>query len=69
MIGLRLLTTNLKGIYNTLKPVDASTCMSAGMGAFVCISSISGARGNLGQTILCQHRRPEMIGANPNPLP
>lgn len=41
--------TNLTGIYNTLKPV-IPTMYERREGAIVCISSISGERGNIGQT-------------------
>ena len=44
-----VIDTNLKGIYNTLKPLMPQL-YERREGAVVCISSISGVRGNLGQT-------------------
>ncbi|MDX2232339.1 MAG: beta-ketoacyl-ACP reductase [Leptolyngbyaceae cyanobacterium bins.349] len=44
-----VIDTNLKGVYNTLKPVIPSLYEQR-EGAIVCISSISGERGNIGQT-------------------
>lgn len=44
-----VIETNLKGIYNTLKPVIPKL-YERRSGAIVCISSISGERGNIGQT-------------------
>jgi acetoacetyl-CoA reductase len=44
-----VIDTNLKGIYNTLKPVIPGM-YERKSGAIVCISSISGERGNIGQT-------------------
>jgi acetoacetyl-CoA reductase/3-oxoacyl-[acyl-carrier protein] reductase len=44
-----VIDTNLKGIYNTLKPL-IPPLYDRREGAVVCISSISGVRGNLGQT-------------------
>ncbi len=44
-----VINTNLKGIYNTLKPV-IPLMYERREGAIVCISSISGERGNIGQT-------------------
>ncbi len=41
--------TNLKGVFNTLKPV-VPMMYERRQGAVVCISSISGVRGNVGQT-------------------
>ncbi|CAA9371443.1 Acetoacetyl-CoA reductase [uncultured Leptolyngbya sp.] len=44
-----VIDTNLKGVYNTLMPVMLKL-YERGEGSVVCISSISGERGNLGQT-------------------
>jgi acetoacetyl-CoA reductase len=44
-----VMETNLKGIYNTLMPVIPKM-YERREGAIVCISSISGERGNIGQT-------------------
>jgi len=44
-----VIDTNLKGVYNTLMPVIPKM-YERGEGSVVCISSISGERGNLGQT-------------------
>ncbi|MGF1568680.1 MAG: beta-ketoacyl-ACP reductase [Nodosilinea sp.] len=44
-----VLDTNLKGVFNTLKPV-VPKLYERREGAVVCISSISGQRGNIGQT-------------------
>jgi acetoacetyl-CoA reductase/3-oxoacyl-[acyl-carrier protein] reductase len=44
-----VIDTNLKGIYNTLKPVIPKLYEQR-EGSVVCISSISGERGNIGQT-------------------
>lgn len=44
-----VIDTNLKGVYNTLNPVIPKMYERA-EGSVVCISSISGERGNLGQT-------------------
>jgi len=44
-----VIDTNLKGVYNTLMPVIPKL-YERGEGSVVCISSISGERGNLGQT-------------------
>jgi len=44
-----VIDTNLKGIHNTLKPV-VPMMYERREGAIVCISSISGERGNIGQT-------------------
>ena len=44
-----VIETNLKGVYNTLSPVIPKM-YERGEGSVVCISSISGERGNLGQT-------------------
>ena len=44
-----VIETNLKGVYNTLKPVIPSL-YERREGSIVCISSISGERGNIGQT-------------------
>jgi len=44
-----VLDTNLKGVFNTLKPV-VPKLYEQREGAVVCISSISGERGNIGQT-------------------
>jgi len=44
-----VINTNLKGIYNTLSPVIPKM-YERQEGAVVCISSISGERGNIGQT-------------------
>ncbi|HEY9301669.1 MAG TPA: acetoacetyl-CoA reductase PhaB [Phormidium sp.] len=44
-----VIDTNLKGIYNTLMPVIPKM-YERGEGSVVCITSISGERGNLGQT-------------------
>ncbi len=44
-----VIDTNLKGIYNTLKPVIPKM-YERREGSIVCISSISGERGNIGQT-------------------
>lgn len=44
-----VIDTNLKGLYNTLKPV-IPLMYERKEGAIVCISSISGERGNIGQT-------------------
>jgi acetoacetyl-CoA reductase/3-oxoacyl-[acyl-carrier protein] reductase len=44
-----VIDTNLKGVYNTLMPVIPKM-YDRGEGSVVCISSISGERGNLGQT-------------------
>ncbi|WNZ27724.1 SDR family oxidoreductase [Leptolyngbya sp. NK1-12] len=41
--------TNLNGLYNTLKPIIPKL-YERQMGAVVCITSISGERGNVGQT-------------------
>ena len=43
------MNTNLKGLYNTLIPV-VPKLYERRAGSVVCISSISGVRGNLGQT-------------------
>jgi acetoacetyl-CoA reductase/3-oxoacyl-[acyl-carrier protein] reductase len=44
-----VIDTNLNGVYNTLMPVIPKM-YERGEGSVVCISSISGERGNLGQT-------------------
>ena len=44
-----VIDTNLKGVYNTLSPVIPKMYERT-EGSVVCISSISGERGNLGQT-------------------
>jgi len=44
-----VIDTNLKGVYNTLKP-SVPKMYEQRSGAVVCISSISGERGNIGQT-------------------
>jgi acetoacetyl-CoA reductase/3-oxoacyl-[acyl-carrier protein] reductase len=44
-----VISTNLKGIYNTLFPIIPKL-YERQSGSVVCISSISGERGNLGQT-------------------
>lgn len=44
-----VIDTNLKGVYNTLMPVIPKM-YERRSGSVVCISSISGERGNLGQT-------------------
>ena len=44
-----VMNTNLKGIYNTLSPVIPKM-YERKEGSVVCISSISGERGNIGQT-------------------
>jgi acetoacetyl-CoA reductase len=44
-----VIETNLKGVYNTLSPVIPKL-YERREGAIVCISSISGVRGNIGQT-------------------
>ena len=44
-----VMDTNLKGVFNTLKPVIPKL-YDRKAGSVVCISSISGDRGNLGQT-------------------
>jgi acetoacetyl-CoA reductase/3-oxoacyl-[acyl-carrier protein] reductase len=44
-----VLDTNLKGVFNTLKPV-VPKLYERREGSVVCISSISGERGNIGQT-------------------
>ena len=44
-----VINTNVKGVYNTLMPVIPKM-YERGEGSVVCISSISGERGNLGQT-------------------
>ena len=44
-----VINTNLKGVYNTLKPVMPHL-YERRSGSIVCISSISGVRGNIGQT-------------------
>jgi acetoacetyl-CoA reductase/3-oxoacyl-[acyl-carrier protein] reductase len=44
-----VIETNLKGVYNTLSPVIPKM-YERGEGSVVCISSVSGERGNLGQT-------------------
>ncbi|MGL5083315.1 MAG: beta-ketoacyl-ACP reductase [Microcoleaceae cyanobacterium] len=44
-----VIETNLKGVYNTLKPA-IPRMYEQREGAIVCISSISGERGNIGQT-------------------
>ena len=44
-----VINTNVKGVYNTLMPVMPKM-YERGEGSVVCISSISGERGNLGQT-------------------
>jgi acetoacetyl-CoA reductase/3-oxoacyl-[acyl-carrier protein] reductase len=44
-----VIDTNLKGVYNTLMPVIPKM-YERGEGSIVCISSISGERGNPGQT-------------------
>jgi len=44
-----VINTNLKGIYNTLFPIIPKM-YERQSGSVVCISSISGERGNLGQT-------------------
>ncbi|MBD2728866.1 beta-ketoacyl-ACP reductase [Nostoc sp. FACHB-892] len=44
-----VIDTNLKGVYNTLKPVIPKM-YERRSGSVVCITSISGERGNLGQT-------------------
>jgi acetoacetyl-CoA reductase/3-oxoacyl-[acyl-carrier protein] reductase len=44
-----VIDTNVKGVYNTLMPVIPKM-YERGEGSVVCISSISGERGNLGQT-------------------
>jgi acetoacetyl-CoA reductase/3-oxoacyl-[acyl-carrier protein] reductase len=44
-----VIDTNLKGVYNTLMPVIPKM-YERREGSVVCISSISGERGNLGQT-------------------
>jgi len=44
-----VIDTNLKGIFNTLKPV-VPKLYERREGAIVCISSISGEQGNIGQT-------------------
>jgi acetoacetyl-CoA reductase len=44
-----VLDVNLKGVFNTLKPVIPKL-YERKAGSIVCISSISGERGNLGQT-------------------
>ncbi|MDM9380358.1 beta-ketoacyl-ACP reductase [Chlorogloeopsis sp. ULAP01] len=44
-----VIETNLKGIYNTLKPIIPNM-YERREGSVVCISSISGERGNIGQT-------------------
>ncbi len=44
-----VIETNLKGIYNTLRPV-IPLLYERREGSVVCISSISGERGNIGQT-------------------
>lgn len=44
-----VIETNLKGIYNTLKPI-VPKMYERREGSVVCISSISGERGNIGQT-------------------
>ncbi len=43
-----VINTNLKGVYNTLSPIIPKM-YERGEGSVVCISSISGERGNLGQ--------------------
>jgi acetoacetyl-CoA reductase/3-oxoacyl-[acyl-carrier protein] reductase len=44
-----VINTNLKGVFNTLKPVIPKMYQRRS-GSIVCITSISGERGNLGQT-------------------
>ncbi|HYW21930.1 MAG TPA: SDR family NAD(P)-dependent oxidoreductase [Nodularia sp. (in: cyanobacteria)] len=44
-----VIDTNLKGVYNTLKPIIPKMYAQRS-GSVVCITSISGERGNLGQT-------------------
>ncbi|MES1022535.1 SDR family oxidoreductase [Gloeocapsa sp. BRSZ] len=44
-----VIDTNLKGVYHTLMPVIPKM-YERGEGSVVCISSISGERGNVGQT-------------------
>lgn len=44
-----VIETNLKGVYNTLKPIIPGLYEQR-EGAIVCVSSISGERGNIGQT-------------------
>jgi acetoacetyl-CoA reductase len=44
-----VIETNLKGVYNTLRPV-IPRMYEHRAGSVVCISSISGERGNIGQT-------------------
>jgi acetoacetyl-CoA reductase/3-oxoacyl-[acyl-carrier protein] reductase len=44
-----VIDTNLKGVYNTLMPVIPKM-YERGEGSVVCITSISGERGNIGQT-------------------
>ena len=44
-----VIDTNLKGVYNTLMPIIPKL-YACGEGSIVCISSISGERGNLVQT-------------------
>ncbi|PIG92207.1 SDR family oxidoreductase [Gloeocapsopsis sp. IPPAS B-1203] len=44
-----VIDTNLKGVYHTLMPVIPKM-YERGEGSLVCISSISGERGNVGQT-------------------
>jgi acetoacetyl-CoA reductase len=44
-----VIDTNVKGVYNTLMPVIPKM-YERGEGSVVCISSISGERGNIGQT-------------------
>ncbi len=44
-----VIDTNLKGVYNTFQPVIPKL-YEQGEGSLVCITSISGERGNLGQT-------------------
>lgn len=44
-----VIDTNLKGVYNTLKPVIPKM-YERRSGSVVCITSISGERGNIGQT-------------------
>lgn len=44
-----MIDTNLKGVYNTLMPVIPKM-YERGEGSVVCITSISGERGNIAQT-------------------
>ncbi|MCG6138835.1 MAG: SDR family oxidoreductase [Nostoc sp. LLA-1] len=44
-----VMNTNLKGVYNTLKPIIPQM-YARRSGSVVCITSISGEKGNLGQT-------------------